>query len=408
MSVLFQATCAPINIYLFKKIGVNQQPKISVKKNICIIYPNKSSSSETFIQAHINNLPCNVFKLYGGWFPLYTEDDIPLTDYSTKRQLIIFQRVKKKLGFGISLFYNDYPKMALYNFLKVHKIDAVLAEYGLTGVAVMDVCEEANIPLIVHFHGFDAYVNSVLKENSTTYQILFQKAAKIVVVSNDMLQQLRKLGAPDHKLKLNVCGVDIKKFSLSTEKIAAPIFLFSGRFVNKKAPHLVILCFSKTLLKVPDARLIMIGDGGLGSTQELYNGCRQLVKGLGIEYAVEFKGAMAHEDVAAVMKKSLVFIQHSVTTDTGDSEGTPVSLLEACASGLAVIGTKHAGIVDVIIHGVTGFLVNEYDLENTAAYMIKLANNIPLAQSMGIKARQRILDEYSLGQSITNLWNTIR
>lgn len=378
-----------------------------MKKNICIIYPNRSSSSETFIQEHLNNLPCNVFKLYGGWFPAYTENDIPLKDYGDKIGRNYIKKLREKFGFGNHDKEDSSQQECLFNFLKFHKIDAVLAEYGLTGVAVMNVCEEANIPLIVHFHGFDAYSKKVLEENKIQYQVLFKKASRIIAVSNHMLQHLKNIGAPVQKIIVNACGVNINKFSPALEKVEAPFFLFTGRFVNKKAPHLVIICFSRVLAEIPGARLIMIGDGGLGSTQELYYGCKQLARGLNIEYAIEFKGSISNEDIADQMKKSLVFIQHSVTTDTGDSEGTPVSMLEACASGLAVIGTNHGGIKDVIIHDETGFLVEEYDLENTVAYMIRLAKNIPLAHELGLKASQRIAEHYSLSKSISTLWKSI-
>jgi colanic acid/amylovoran biosynthesis glycosyltransferase len=378
-----------------------------MKKNICIIYPNKSSSSETFIQQHINHLPCTVFKLYGGWFPSYTGDDVELLNYAGINENDLLKKIKKKIRIPERYTSEALHKKALFNFLKVHKIDAVLAEYGLTGTAVMDVCELAQVPLIVHFHGFDAYNKSVLAGQLDQYQILFEKAAKIVAVSNAMLQQLIRLGAPVNKLTLNPCGVDVNKFFIGEKKITSPVFLFTGRFVNKKGPHLLITCFSKVLQEIPAAKLIMIGDGGAGSCQELYNGCWELVKGLKIEAAVAFKGSCSGEEVAAYMKEAVIFVQHSVTTETGDSEGTPVSLLEASASGLAVIGTKHGGIEDVIIHDQTGFIVDEYDLENTIAYMILLAKNLPLAHSMGLRARQRMIENYSMEISIEKLWNII-
>lgn len=389
---------------------------IKDKLKICIVKPNSETSSETFISNHIKYLPANISVAYGGWLPEINGEHQSLSRAYIHRNLFsnIFSYACKLLPqqifislpstiTGLPLKNRTLLKKAFRYYLKKKNIQVVLAEYGLTGVAIMDVCKELKIPFVVHFHGFDAYVKAVLEENKDAYEILFQRASKIIVVSKHMLEQLTKLGAPPDKLKLNLYGVDINKFSPPKEKPTSPIFLFSGRFVNKKTPHLVLLCFSKILLKIPDARLIMIGDGGYGSSQELYLGCKQMVEGLKIGHAVDFKGGMTNDEVADQMQKALIFIQHSVTTEEGDSEGTPVSLLEACASGLAVIGTKHAGIPEVIIHGETGFLVNEYDLENTLACMFQLANNIPLAHSMGLKARQRIVDNYSLDKSIENL-----
>ena len=69
---------------------------------------------------------------------------------------------------------------------------------------------------------------------------------------------------------------------------------------------------------------------------------------------LEFAGVQPPHAVAALMRRSRGFIQHSLRTSDGDTEGTPVAVLEAMASGIPVIATRHAGIGEVIEHGVTG------------------------------------------------------
>jgi glycosyltransferase involved in cell wall biosynthesis len=67
-----------------------------------------------------------------------------------------------------------------------------------------------------------------------------------------------------------------------------------------------------------------------------------------------------------------VFIQHSITDpDTGDEEGLPASIQEAMAHSLAVISTRHAGIPEVVEEGVTGWLVDEGDVEKMAIAILK-------------------------------------
>lgn len=376
-------------------------------KNICIIYPNKTSSSESFIHTHISELPCNVFKLYGGWFPTLRDNDIPLIQNSGVEKFSLVKRGLTKLKLRNSYSYRHQQEEAFLKFLQDNKIDAVLAEYGLTGVAVMDACEKANVPLIVHFHGFDAYVKKVLEENRDAYRRLFEKASAIIAVSQHMKAQLQLLGAPANKLYYNVYGVDTNKFSPADSPVKKPVFLYSGRFVNKKAPQLVITCFAEVLKQMPEARMVMIGDGGLGSNGELYEACRQMVRAYGIENSVEFIGALPNEEVAVYMRSVSIFIQHSVTADTGDSEGTPVSMLEALASGLPVIGTMHAGIKDVISHGVNGFLVEEFDIHKTVQYMLELGENFTLVKEMGAKAREEVLKNYNQHTTVGKLYNII-
>ncbi|MFP3867397.1 MAG: glycosyltransferase, partial [Desulfobacteraceae bacterium] len=91
----------------------------------------------------------------------------------------------------------------------------------------------------------------------------------------------------------------------------------------------------------------------------------------------------------------------------GDSEGTPVAVLEAGACGLPVVATHHGGIKDSVVHGETGFLVDEGDIVGMAAYMLKLAQEPELAATMGRRGREHIKANYSMDRSIANLWRII-
>src|SRR4030095_662225 len=100
-------------------------------------------------------------------------------------------------------------------------------------------------------------------------------------------------------------------------------------------------------------------------------------------------------------------VQHSVVAPSGDCEGTPVSILEAGATGLPVVSTRHAGIPDVVIEGDTGFLVDEGDVAGMARHMIQIARNPRLADTMGRAARKHIEQNFSKDQRIKNLWSII-
>jgi glycosyltransferase involved in cell wall biosynthesis len=108
------------------------------------------------------------------------------------------------------------------------------------------------------------------------------------------------------------------------------------------------------------------------------------------------------------MQKARAFLQHSVQALNGDSEGTPVSIIEAGASGLPVVSTRHAGIPDVIVEEETGFLVDERDVAGMAHYMQLLAEDPQFASRIGRAARQHIQGGYSMEQSISRLWSIIQ
>jgi glycosyltransferase involved in cell wall biosynthesis len=283
-----------------------------------------------------------------------------------------------------------------------HRVEAVLAEYGTTGVFVMDACRQLDLPLVVHFHGYDASVRSLLDENAEAYREMFRRAAAIIAVSQAMRRKLVSLGAPPAKVHVIPCGVDCAAFDRSDPACAPPVLLAVGRFIEKKAPHITIEAFSKAHRVVPEARLRMVGDG------PLLDDCRSLAKTLGIADAVAFLGAQSHAVVQEEMRGARCFVQHSVEAANGDCEGLPVAILEASASGLPVVSTRHAGIPDVVVDGETGFLVDERDADAMAARMIRLLREGQLARKLGEAARRRVQSRFSRQQSEGRLWAVIQ
>jgi colanic acid/amylovoran biosynthesis glycosyltransferase len=374
---------------------------------VCIVRPGKSTYSETFIRAHIQEFPGEITTLYGEGFPTFTEDDRPLLPPFQRWANNVAGRAvgidPGRIHSTVLRHYPEYFRSALVKrFLRRQRVQAVLAEFGPTGVAMMEACRSAGVPLIVHFHGYDAYSRPTLERVGRQYPELFQMAAAIIAVSRDMERQLLSLGAPQQKLFYNPYGVDESVFQPANPASAPPVFVAVGRFVDKKAPHLTLLAFHRVLQTCGEARLIMMGDG------PLWEACKQMSQALGIADAIDFRGACTHSEVAEAMRQARAFVQHSVQPSHGDSEGTPVAILEAGAAGLPVVATRHAGIPDVVLHEHTGFLVEERDVNAMAEYMLRLARDPALAGSLGAAARERVRAEFSMRRSISNLWDIIQ
>jgi glycosyltransferase involved in cell wall biosynthesis len=100
------------------------------------------------------------------------------------------------------------------------------------------------------------------------------------------------------------------------------------------------------------------------------------------------------------MRRARCFVQHSKRAEDGDSEGTPVAVLEASSCGLPVVSTKHAGIVDAVVNGVGGFLVEEGDVDKMADHLLRLVRDSELAARMGSAGRRHIEANYSLTKSL--------
>jgi colanic acid/amylovoran biosynthesis glycosyltransferase len=373
-------------------------------KTTCIVHPNKSVYSETFIRSHIEHLPGNILVLHGTemlWVAGPT-GDTPVVSLPMRCLLRQLDALRRR----VPVFsppatparrLDAYCTHALGRLLRARRADVVLAEYGTTGVRIMESCRRSGIPLVVHFHGADAHSRRILEPYTAEYRSLFALAGAVVAVSHTMENQLRALGAPPEKIYYNPCGVDLSLFQPARPGANGPAFIAVGRFVDKKAPHLLLAAFASVHAACPEARLIMIGDG------RLMEACRQLARGLGLGDAVEFTGALDHPEIARRLCTARAFVQHSVTTAWGDSEGTPVSVLEAGAAGLPAISTRHAGIADAVVHGRTGLLVEEYDVAGMAECMLRLAGSPAEADALGLAARAHISANFSMNRSIQRL-----
>ncbi len=275
--------------------------------------------------------------------------------------------------------------------------NVVLAEYSFNATMVMHACRAARVPLVVHFHGYDATRRDLIEKYAVAYRRLFSLSAVVVASSRAMRRALIERGAPSDKVFVNPYGVDCGQFTGDPSETKPPVFLAVGRFVEKKGPGLTIQAFAQILPEAPDAVLRMIGDG------PLLEECRDLAQRLGLARSVEFLGVQSHQVVQRQMRAARAFVQHSHVASNGDCEGTPVSILEASASCLPVVSTRHAGIPDVIADGESGFLVEERDVEGMARAMLRLYREPPLAGEMGTRGRQRILQCFSMDASIQRL-----
>lgn len=111
-------------------------------------------------------------------------------------------------------------------------------------------------------------------------------------------------------------------------------------------------------------------------------------------------GVCTPEEIRCEMSLAVAYVQHSVTALNGDMEGTPVAIIEASAASLPVISTFHAGISDVIQHQVTGYLVNELDVDRMVDAMLTVLDDPQKGCKMGIAGRERIKAEFSMDKHI--------
>lgn len=370
---------------------------------LCIIGVDDNETLKDFIRCHVDYLDGEKICL-SHWYPDYVYQGRTIRHYYHPRPL--FAKLKRLLP---EVLYQrwmrspeqveDTARRSIKCFLEEKKVDVILAEFGPNGAAVAPVAESARIPLIVHFHGHDAHRTSVTEPLRKRYRAMFAIAFKIISVSAYMTEALLELGCPKDKILTNPYGPREKFFEIQPDY--RQTFLALGRFTDIKANYLSLLAFQMISEKFTDARLVMVGGG------ELLETCKTLARVWGLESRVEFTGAIPHLQVLPYFERACCFVQHSVSPSYGDAEGTPVVLLEAQAAGLPVIATRHAGIAEAVVHGKTGFLVDEKDVDAMAAFMSQVLENPQLVRSFGREARLHIRNNYGLHRHIGALQREI-
>jgi len=368
---------------------------------IAIVCSTVFAVSETFITRHINELApgrtvvvCfrrdNTEKLT---CPTYIGDDV-FSFMPWYRQELL--KAWNLLRYSYTRVPSRREADRICSFLLKHKVKAILAEYGHLGCMIQPVAEKAGIPFFVYFRGDDASWVLRLWQIRHSYRTLLPRAKGLICVSRFLADNLRKIGLNHSNTHIIPSGVNVAKFTPKMNKDGKMVIAV-GRFTEMKAPDQTIRAFASIAARHEGVSLEMIGDG------PLLPGCQKLAADLGIADRVIFHGARGHDFVKDRMSAASIFVQHSVTTRRGDTEGLPVAVQEAMASGLAVVSTRHAGIPEAVLEDKTGFLVDEHDVEGMSLFMDKLLSNPALIDDMGRAGRDRAVELFSTFKSIPKI-----
>ena len=350
------------------------------------------SRTETFIIRHINGLNADVLAVsmdesdMKGWA---NRPYVACQFYKQRKKKEIINRIidrVKELTIGLPApRWSPAMQKICENYLKERKPDVVLAEFAPNGMCAMEVCEKYCIPLVVHFHGYDASSLLRIKNYRELLPVLFRKSSAIVVVSRWMRDLLIEMGCRKSKLHVIPCGAPVDEFMPSDKVMDQPCnFITVSSFTPMKGTLYTIKAFSLCAKRCENTTLTMIGDG------KEYKKAKELVRKLRLINKISLIGSQSIETVYEYLKKSCVFLQHSITTPLGHKEGWGVSIAEAAATGLPIVSTDHGGISDHVVNGKTGFLVQEGDWKAMAKKMILLANNPGLRNKMGTAGRHNI------------------
>jgi phosphatidylinositol alpha-1,6-mannosyltransferase len=202
--------------------------------------------------------------------------------------------------------------------------------------------------------------------------------------------------AAAHMVKI-APGIDTDHFSpqdatqlrSELELTEKKVIVSVGRLVHRKGQDVLIEAMPAIIKEVPEAHILMIGEGPYRSYLE------NRVKVLGLQERVTFIGRVQYADLPKFICAGNLFVMPSRSRLAGlEVEGLGIVYLEASACGLPVIAGNSGGAPDAVLQGETGLVVDGTSKAEVAAAVIELLQDADRSKAMGIRGRQWIIQEW--------------
>ncbi len=274
--------------------------------------------------------------------------------------------------------------------------------FGNVAVHMLPLLREAVVPVVVSFHGADVTGKIASPAFQRARCEMFKRAALVMCRSEQLALKVQELGCEASKLRIMRTVLPPIQWTPHVPPADGRWRIVqAARLVPKKGITTALRAFAVFLKVHPHSRFMIAGDGPLEG--EL----RRQVAELGVADSVEFRGFLSQELLAQLFRDAHIFLHPSETVG-GDVEGIPNSLLEAMASGLPSVSTRHGGLPEVIDHGVTGMLCGEGDPAGLSAALLELAGNPALYSRISKGGAEYVTAEFSAAKQIANIENLYR
>jgi len=211
---------------------------------------------------------------------------------------------------------------------------------------------------------------------------------------------VKKLGVPLRKITILHPGIS-KNFLINSAKTSncdikeelglknKKIILTLSRLVERKGIDKTIEAIALVRREIPDVVYVIAGNGPYRHTLE------ELVKKLRLQDNVVFTGYVCEDKKASYYNAAEIFVMPNRVLENGDVEGFGIVFLEANAYRKPVIGGRSGGVIDAIIDGKTGLLVNPTDTKEIASAIIRLLSNEDYATQLGFQGRKRVERDFN-------------
>lgn len=334
---------------------------------------------ETYVLRLIKNLPRNKFRVVC-LCPLESSITAQLRKLGCTVHVCPFTDEPdfQSLQFGTTLMRTEGIELIHAHLPNAHLLAGMLGKITQT-------------PVLAHIHGRNLFMRDL--------EVHRMLQTHLCVVAKSAYMHALSLGISPDKLEYIPNGVDTRIFHQAVKSdhlhriidVApdTPLIGFVGRLSHEKGPEVFLRAAKCAHDRIPDCRFVLIGEGPMGESVE-----RRIVD-MGISGFVYLAGLQDN--------MLQVYASLELVVSTSYSEGMPLAVLEAMASGLPVIATKLGGLVDMVEVNSTGFLHEPGNHEGIAGDIVRVMTNARLRKSLGKAGRRRAKELFDLSGSIERM-----
>lgn len=268
----------------------------------------------------------------------------------------------------------------------------------LTSLPPLLIKRKINIPLVITTDAFpgiswffgNRFVDAVGKIYTQTLgKLIFSYCDKLVVLSNNLAEDSKSVGISSKKVCVIPNGINFNQFSPEVDgtdirkKLSIAddekVILFVGRLSLVKRVDILIDVTKRLSKEGLRVKAVIVGDG---EYRDYYHKLAEPANN------IIFTGPVSHSEIQKYFAMADVFMLPSL------SEGLPNVLLEVAACAKPIVATNTGGISDIVIHGKTGFLVDQGDPDTFIEYIRLILSDEELSKKLGNNAYEHVRKEF--------------
>jgi colanic acid/amylovoran biosynthesis glycosyltransferase len=353
-----------------------------------------SAESELWMQRMLHMVAPNLAAICAER-PLTTAWDGVVPTVSITPSFSRLERVAIRLGLMPARGRLDQLRDALNKFRPKTMLIHYL-HYAMTFEPVISACSQN---VFIHCHGCDVSwdlrnhetpENRVYESSYTTAVVRLSKRAVLIANSQHTKKQLLAMGVSSDRIVVKHLGVPIPLQPRKRQFNDSIRILYLGRLVDFKGPDLTISAFELACDRGFKGELVIAGNGELRVTCELMQKRSRYAK------RIHLLGAVDAQKGAELRASSDIFTAHNCEGPlTHQVEAFGVSVVEAMADSLPIVGGRSGGLLETVVDGDTGILVEPGDVEGQAEAFLSLSRDPDRRRTMGEAAWLRAKEHFS-------------